>query len=55
MSQTSQVNAGGGAAAQEHSAGELVKQMAEQVSTLVRDELKLVKADIEKIKERTRR
>jgi hypothetical protein len=46
MSQTSQVNTGGAAAAQEHSAGELVKQMTEQVSTLVRDELRLAQIEM---------
>jgi uncharacterized membrane protein YqjE len=46
MSQTSQVNTGGDAAAQEHSVGELVKQMTEQVSTLVRDELKLAQVEM---------
>jgi uncharacterized membrane protein YqjE len=46
MSQTSQVNTGGDAAAQEHSTGELVKQMTEQVSTLVRDELKLAQVEM---------
>ena len=46
MSQTSQVNTGGDAAAQEHSVGELVKQMTEQVSTLVRDELKLAEVEM---------
>jgi uncharacterized membrane protein YqjE len=46
MSQTSQVNTSGNAAAQEHSAGELVKQMTEQVSTLVRDELKLAQVEL---------
>ena len=46
MSQTSQVNTGGAAAAQEHSTGELVKQMTEQVSTLVRDELKLARLEM---------
>jgi uncharacterized membrane protein YqjE len=46
MSQMSQVSAGGGAAAQEHSTGELVKQMTEQVSTLVRDELKLAQVEM---------
>ena len=46
MSQTSQVNTGGDAAAQEHSVGELVKQMTEQVSTLVRDELKLAQIEM---------
>ena len=46
MSQMSQVNTGGDAAAQEHSTGELVKQMTEQVSTLVRDELKLAQVEM---------
>jgi hypothetical protein len=46
MSQTGQVNAGGGAAAQEHSTGELVKQLTEQVSVLVRDELKLARVEM---------
>ena len=46
MSQTSQVNTGGDAAAQERSTGELVKQMTEQVSTLVRDELKLARVEM---------
>jgi uncharacterized membrane protein YqjE len=46
MSQTSQPNTGGGDAAQERSAGELVQQMAEQVSTLVRDELKLAQVEM---------
>jgi hypothetical protein len=46
MSRTSQVNTGGDAAAQEHSTGELVKQMTEQVSTLVRDELKLAQVEM---------
>jgi Flp pilus assembly protein TadB len=46
MSQTSQVNTGGAAAAQEHSTGELVKQMTEQVATLVRDELKLAQVEM---------
>ena len=46
MSQTSQVNTGGDAAAQEHSTGELVKQVTEQVSTLVRDELKLAQVEM---------
>lgn len=39
MSHTSQMNTRGDAAAQGHSAGELVKQTTERVSTLVRDEL----------------
>ena len=46
MSQTGQVNTGGAAAAQERSTGELVKQMAEQVSVLVRDELKLAQVEM---------
>jgi uncharacterized membrane protein YqjE len=46
MSQTSEVNTGGSDAAREQSAGELVKQMAEQVSTLVRDELKLAQVEM---------
>jgi hypothetical protein len=46
MSQTSQVNTGGGDAAQEHSTGELVKQLTEQVSTLMRDELKLAQVEM---------
>jgi Putative Actinobacterial Holin-X, holin superfamily III len=46
MSQTSQVNTGGDAAAQEHSTGELIKQMTEQVSTLVRDEMKLAQVEM---------
>jgi hypothetical protein len=46
MSQASQVNNGGDAAVQEHSAGELVKQLTEQVSTLVRDELKLAQVEM---------
>jgi uncharacterized membrane protein YqjE len=46
MSQTSQANTGGYAAAQEHSTGELVKQMTEQVSTLVRDELRLAQVEM---------
>jgi hypothetical protein len=46
MSQTSQVNAGSDAAAQTHSTGELVKLMTEQVSTLVRDELKLARLEM---------
>jgi uncharacterized membrane protein YqjE len=46
MSQTSQVNTGGDAAAREHSTGELVKQMTEQVSTLVRDELRLAQVEM---------
>jgi hypothetical protein len=46
MSQTNQVDTGGAAAAEELSAGELVKQLTEQVSTLVRDELKLAKVEM---------
>jgi hypothetical protein len=46
MGQTSQVNTGGDAAAEEHSTGELVKQMSEQVATLVRDELKLAQIEM---------
>src|SRR5580692_10471192 len=46
MSQASQVNTGGDAAVQEHSVGELVKQMTEQVATLVRDELKLAQVEM---------
>ena len=46
MSQTGQVNTGGDPAAQEHSTGELVKQLTEQVSTLVRDELKLAQVEM---------
>ena len=46
MSQASQVNTGGDAAAQEHSTGELVKQMTEQVAALVRDELKLAQVEM---------
>jgi Putative Actinobacterial Holin-X, holin superfamily III len=42
----SQGNGGGGDAVQEHSAGELVKQLTEQVSTLVRDELKLARVEM---------
>lgn len=45
MSQVSQVNAGGDAAAGQ-STRDLVKQMAEQVSTLVRDELKLAELEL---------
>ena len=37
MSQVSQANASGDDAAPEHSTAELVKQMTEQVSTLLRD------------------
>ena len=46
MSQTNQVDTGGAAAAEELSAGELVKQLTEQVSTLVRDELKLAQVEM---------
>jgi hypothetical protein len=46
MNHTSQVNTGGDAAAQERSTGDLVKQMTEQVSTLVRDELKLAQVEM---------
>jgi len=46
MSQTGQVNTGGDATAHEHSTGELVKQLTEQVSTLVRDELKLAQVEM---------
>jgi hypothetical protein len=46
MSETSQVNTGGDDAAQERSAGELVKQLTEQVSTLLRDELKLAQVEM---------
>jgi hypothetical protein len=46
MSQTSQVNTGGDDAAHEHSAGELGRQMAERVSSLVRDELKLAQVEM---------
>jgi Putative Actinobacterial Holin-X, holin superfamily III len=46
MSQTSQSNTSGDDAAQEQSTGELVKQMTEQVSTLVRDELKLAQVEM---------
>jgi Putative Actinobacterial Holin-X, holin superfamily III len=46
MSQTGQVNTGGAAAAQEHSTGELLQQLTEQVSTLVRDELKLAQVEM---------
>ena len=42
----SQANGGGGDAAQEHSTGELVKQLTEQVATLVRDELKLAQVEM---------
>jgi Putative Actinobacterial Holin-X, holin superfamily III len=37
---------GGGPAAQERSAGELVKSLSEQVSVLVRDELKLAQLEM---------
>jgi hypothetical protein len=43
---TSQVNTGGDDTAREPSIGELVRQMAEQVSTLVRDELKLAQVEM---------
>jgi Putative Actinobacterial Holin-X, holin superfamily III len=46
MSQTGQVSSGGGAAAREQSAGELVKQLTEQVSALVRDEMKLARVEM---------
>jgi hypothetical protein len=46
MNQTNQANAGGDAAAREHSTGELVNQLTEQVSTLVRDELKLAQLEM---------
>lgn len=46
MSQMSQANRGGGDAAQERSAGELVKQLTEELSTLVRDELKLARVEM---------
>ena len=46
MSKISQVNGGGGSAAPESSAGELVKQLTEQVATLVRDELKLAQVEV---------
>lgn len=42
----SQTNGSGQAGAQEHSTGELVKQVAEQVSALVRDELKLAELEM---------
>ena len=42
----SQANGGGGDAAQEHSTGELVKQLTEQVAALVRDELKLAQVEM---------
>jgi Putative Actinobacterial Holin-X, holin superfamily III len=45
VSQMSQSNRGGGDA-QEHSAGELVKQLTEELSTLVRDELKLAQVEM---------
>jgi uncharacterized membrane protein YqjE len=41
-----QVKAAGQAAAPEHSTGELVKLVAEQVSVLVRDELKLAQLEM---------
>jgi Putative Actinobacterial Holin-X, holin superfamily III len=41
-----QANGGGGDAAREHSTGELVKQLTEQVATLVRDELKLAQLEM---------
>jgi VIT1/CCC1 family predicted Fe2+/Mn2+ transporter len=41
-----QLKDGGQAATQEHSVGELVKLMTEQVSTLVRDELKLAQLEM---------
>jgi uncharacterized membrane protein YqjE len=46
MSQTSQVGTDGVAAAGEPSTGELVKQMTDQVATLVRDELKLAQVEM---------
>ena len=46
MSQTSRVNTSGDAAARENSTGDLVKQLTEQVSTLVRDELKLAQVEM---------
>lgn len=46
MSHTSEVSTGGDAAARERSTGELVKEMTEQVSTLVRDELKLAQVEM---------
>ena len=46
MSEISQVNGGGGSAAPESSTGELVKQLTEQVATLVRDELKLAQVEM---------
>jgi hypothetical protein len=42
----SQMNGTGQAAARERSTGELVKQVAEQVSVLVRDELKLAQLEM---------
>src|SRR5258708_11928276 len=42
----SQMKGAGQAAAQGHSTGELVKQVAEQVSVLVRDELKLAQLEM---------
>src|ERR1700722_13257685 len=41
-----QLKPGGQAATQEHSTGELVKLVAEQVSVLVRDELKLAQLEM---------
>lgn len=41
-----QANVKGQVPAQEHSTGELVKQVAEQVSVLVRDELKLAQLEM---------
>lgn len=46
MSEISQVNGGDGSAAPESSTGELVKQLTEQVATLVRDELKLAQVEM---------
>jgi hypothetical protein len=46
MNQVSQVNASGDNAAPEHSTAELVKQLTEQVSTLLRDELKLAQVEM---------
>lgn len=42
----SQTNGSGQVPAQEHSTGELVKQVAEQASALVRDELKLAQMEM---------
>src|SRR5258708_33646945 len=42
----SQMKGAGQAAAQGHSTGELVKQLSEQVSVLVRDELKLAQLEM---------